>query len=79
MKAISKFNILLILSLIFSNYSDAQITIAGVDANSSKSIHIPVSADKIVFTDFTFKISTEDSLAKIKNIKPFNNNKSPIL
>jgi uncharacterized membrane protein len=70
MKAISKFSVLFLLILFFSNSAKAQITIESVDADSSKEIEIPVYADKIAFTDFTFEISTKDSIAKIKKIIP---------
>lgn len=70
MKAISKFSILFLFIFFFSNSAKAQITIESVDADSSKEIEIPVYTDKISFTDFTFEISTKDSIAKIKKIIP---------
>lgn len=73
MKIISKFSILFLLTFIFSNTIKAQVTISSIDDNSSKSIEIPVFVDKLAFTDFSFKISTTDSIAKIKSIIPIEN------
>lgn len=69
MKAISKFNILLLFIVFFSNFSEAQITIESVDESSSKAFIIPVNIeDSITFTSFSFKLKANDSLAKIKDI-----------
>jgi uncharacterized membrane protein len=69
MKAISKFNILLLFIVFFSNFSEAQITIESVDESSSKAFIIPVNIeDSITFTSFSFKLKAKDSLAKIKDI-----------
>jgi len=69
MKAISKFNILLLFIVFFSNSSEAQITIESVDESSSKAFIIPVNIeDSITFTSFSFKLKAKDSLAKIKDI-----------
>jgi uncharacterized membrane protein len=69
MKAISNFSILFLFLLVFSNTTKAQtLTIESVNENSSKSFAIPISVNKINFTDFSFKITTRDSIAKIKDI-----------
>ena len=73
MKVISKFSVVSLLVLFFLNSLEAQVTIQSVDANSSKAIEIPVHVDKLAYTDFTFIISTKDSIAKIKDIVPFKN------
>jgi len=69
MKAISNFCIIFLFLFLISNTTKAQtLTIENVDENSSKSFAIPISVDKVSFTDFSFRITTKDSIAKIKDI-----------
>ncbi len=74
MKAISNFSILLLFLFLFSNTTQGQtLTVGSVNENSSKSFAIPISIDKLNFTEFSFTVTTRDSIAKIKDILNYEN------
>jgi len=71
MKLLSKFGLLFFILFVFSNIATAQITIGSVDGDRTKSLEIPVSGDKLIFTDFIIKITPTEPSIKIKRIIPF--------
>ncbi len=72
MNTINKLYSILILFICFSLNTNAQtITIRSVDENSFSKFAIPIHLEVDAFTEYSFTISSKDSIAKIKDIINF--------